>query len=137
MQATSGPHDVSVLLTRLADLHLTAAQTSGNAAADRIVAELATSAALLAGDLGADEFARLRVSVDVMLDALQAQDRVSQTLDLVRRIMLAGNLVRSGQVGASHEALLSDIARRSQSVQPDLAAEVATIIAPHVGGDVS
>jgi len=137
MRGASEAHDVAILLTRLADLHLTAAQVSGNAAADCMAAELATLAALLASDPKADDLARLRVSVDVMLDALQAQDRVSQTLDLVRRITLAAGLVRSSPPGESRETLLRDIARRSQSVQPDLAGEVATIIAPHVGGDVS
>jgi hypothetical protein len=78
--------------------------------------------------------AALRASMGTMLDALQAQDRVSQTLDLVRRVIVAAGLAHSGAAASSGEALLRDIARRSQAVQPGIAAEVAALIEQHLAG---
>lgn len=133
-QPAASSTDLIVVLARLADMHTAAAQAGGNAAADRTAAALEEAGALLAGEPDAAALAALRASMGTMLDALQAQDRVSQTLDLVRRVIVAAGLAHSGAAASSGEALLRDIARRSQAVQPGIAAEVAALIEQHLAG---
>lgn len=120
------------LLLRLADLHLTAAQAAGNDAAERIAAELALASDLISSGSPPAAQSRLQASIDTMLDAVQAQDRVSQTLQLAQRMIDAATLARSGAGEQTDGALLADLARRSQSVQPELHGDVTRLIEQHL-----
>lgn len=121
------------VLLKLVDLHLAAAQALGNDAAERIATELAVAPELNASGLSTAAQDRLQASVDTMLDALQAQDRISQTLQLARHMIAAATVAGSDSDKQSDEALMVDLARRSQSVQPELVAEVAKLIERHLG----
>jgi hypothetical protein len=119
--------ELASLLIRLADLHMAAAQASGNTAADRIAAELGIVSGLSGNPPHPDLHAQLQAAVDDMLDAVQAQDRVHQTLQLARHIAKA-SLAPPATGEQSDETLLADLARRSKSVQPDLEAEFAHLV---------
>jgi hypothetical protein len=131
MAYTAPSGEFSLALDRLADLHLIAARVAGNEMADRCVEALGTLAEYLPDSAEPADSKRLRAAFDIMLDAVQAQDRISQTLELVRQMLKARGQGRGATVTEEAE-VLRELLRRSKALQPALATDVGNLIGAYL-----